>query len=82
LVALAKTQAVRIAKLEHQLAGLRRERFGAASEMLEKRDLALQDAEIEVARAADPAAPEDAGEANRKPRCKPLPKELARTETD
>ena len=29
LVALAKTQALRIAKLEHQLAGLRRQRFGA-----------------------------------------------------
>ena len=31
LVALAKAQALRIAKLEHQLAGLRRQRFGATS---------------------------------------------------
>ena len=81
LVALAKAQALRIAKLEHQLAGLRRQRFGATSERLEQLDLALEETEIEVARDADPAAPEDAGEAKRKPRRKPLPKELPRTES-
>jgi len=81
LVSLAKTQALRIAKLEHQLVGLRRQRFGATSESLEQLDLALEETEIEVAGAADPAAPEDAGEAKRKPRRKPLPKELPRTET-
>ena len=31
LVALVKAQALRIAKLEHQLAGLRRHRFGSTS---------------------------------------------------
>jgi transposase len=81
LVALAKAQALRIAKLEHQLAGLRRQRFGATSESLEQLDLALEETEIEVAHAADPAAPEDAGETRRRPRRKPLPKELPRTET-
>lgn len=81
LVSVAKAQALRIAKLEHQLAGLRRQRFGATSERLEQLDLALEETEIEAARATDPAAPEDAGEAKRKPRRKPLPKELARTET-
>jgi transposase len=81
LVVLAKAKALRIAKLEHQLAGLRRQRFGATSESLEQLDLALEETEIEVARAADPAAPEDAGEARRRPRRKPLPEQLPRTET-
>ena len=81
LVSLAKTQALRIAKLEHQLAGLRRQRFGATSERLEQLDLALEETEIELAHAADPAAPVDAVEAKRKPRRKPLPKELPRHET-
>jgi len=81
LVALAKSQALRIAKLEHQLAGLRRQRFGATSETLDQLDLALEESEIELARAADPAAPEDAAEARRRPRRKPLPKDLPRNET-
>ena len=81
LVALAKRQALRIAKLEHQLAGLRRQRFGATSETLDQLDLALEETEIELARTADPAAPEDAGEAKRRPRRKLLPKELPRHET-
>jgi len=101
LVALAKAQALRIAELEHQLAGLRRQRFGATSESLDQLDLALEETEIELAsrgllatalaaidsrvsrpsRAADPAAPEDTGEAKRRPRRKPLPKELPRHET-
>ena len=81
LVSLAKAQALRIAKLEHQLAGLRRQRFGATSESLEQLDLALEETEIELARAAVPAAPEDAVEAKRRPRRRPLPEQLPRTET-
>lgn len=77
LVALAKSQALRIAKL----AGLRRQRFGATSESPDQLDLALEETAIELARAADPAAPEDAAETKRKPKRKPLPKELPRTET-
>lgn len=81
MASLAKTQALRIAKLEHQLAGLRRQRFGATWETLEQLDLALEETEIELARAVDPAAPEDVGETKRKPNRKPLPKELPRHET-
>src|SRR3982751_6673330 len=36
LVSLVKSQALRIAKLEHQLAGLRRHRFGSTSESLDQ----------------------------------------------
>ena len=81
LVSLAKSQALRIAKLEHQLAGLRRQRFGATSETLDQLDLALEETEIEVARAADPATSDDAAEARKKPKRRPLPKQLPRTET-
>jgi len=49
LMALAKAQALRIAELEHQLAGLRRQRFGATSESLDQLDLALEETEIELA---------------------------------
>ena len=54
---------------------------GATSETLDQLDLALEETEIELARVADPAAPEDMGETKRKPRRKPLPKELPRHET-
>ena len=43
-----------IEKLKHQLAGLRRHRFGAASEALNQLELSLEDEE--VARAAEPVA--------------------------
>ena len=56
LVALVKTQALRIAKLEHQLAGLRRHRFGSTAEGLDQLQLRLEDDEIATAR-ADRAAP-------------------------
>ena len=41
LVSLVKSQALRIAKLEHQLAGLRRDRFGSTSESLDQLQLRL-----------------------------------------
>ena len=56
LVSLVKSQALRIAKLEHQLAGLRRHRFGSISASLAQLQLRLQDEEIAMAR-ADKAAP-------------------------
>jgi hypothetical protein len=37
---LSETQALPIAKLEHQLAGLRRHRFGSTSESLDQLQLA------------------------------------------
>ena len=46
LVSLVKSQALRIAKLEHQLAGLRRHRFGSTSETLDQLQLELEEEEI------------------------------------
>ncbi len=82
LVALVKSQALRIAKLEHQLAGLRRHRFGSTSESLDQLQLKLEDGEIAAAQAntavplADPTATPKG-----KPRRKPLPAHLPRRET-
>jgi len=74
----------RIEKLKHQLAGLRRHRFGQRSEALDQLELALE--EEEIARAAAPqsddedAASEPVGEPKRKPRRKPLPDHLPRND--
>ena len=46
-----KERDYRIEKLEHQLAGLRRHRFGARSEALDQLELALE--EVEIARAVE-----------------------------
>src|SRR3954467_5115477 len=82
LVALVKSQALRIAKLEHQLAGLRRHRFGSTSESLDQLQLRLEDDEIVAAEAGKGLAP--AGPAavpKGKPRRQPLPAGLPRQET-
>lgn len=74
----------RIEKLNHELAGLRRHRFGTRSETLDQLELKLEEAEI--ARAAQtPPADNDAeaggsSPAKRKPRRKPLPEHLHREE--
>src|SRR5688572_16514039 len=82
LVALVKSQALRIAKLEHQLAGLRRHRFGSSSESLDQLQLRLEDEEIAAAQ-ADKALPPADPTATPKgvPRRKPLPADLPRQET-
>ncbi|MEZ5668910.1 MAG: IS66 family transposase [Alphaproteobacteria bacterium] len=70
-----------IEKLRHQLAGLRRYRFGARSESLDQLELTLEEAEI--AQAVDAPAerqPVAAGE-KRKPKRLPLPDHLPRHET-
>jgi len=71
-----------IEKLKHQLAGLRRDRFGSKSESLDQLDLALE--EKEIAQAAETPATGDDSEAEdtpkRKPRRKPLPEHLQRNE--
>ena len=67
-----------IEKLKHQLAGLRRQRFGVGSETLDQLDLGLEDEE--VARAAE-ALPEPTPGAKRQPKRRPLPEHLAREET-
>jgi len=75
----------RIEKLKHQLADLRRHRFGQRSETLDQLELTLE--EEEIARAAAPqtddedAAFEPVGEPKRKPRRKPLPDHLPRNDT-
>jgi transposase len=74
----------RIEKLKHQLAGLRRHRFGQRSEALDQLELTLE--EEEIARAAAPqsddedGASEPVGEPKRKPRRKPLPDHLPRND--
>ena len=77
-----KHRDLKIAKLEHQLAGLRRDRFGASSEALDQLQLSLEDEEIAAAREEpDPARAADAGKATKdKPKRKPLPDRLPRNE--
>jgi transposase len=73
-----------IEKLKHQLAGMRRHRFGSSSEALDQLELTLEDEEI--AQAAETPV-EDVAEApipngaKRKPKRKPLPSHLPRNET-
>ncbi len=79
LVALVKTQALKIAKLEHELAGHRRQRFGAKSETLDQLELRLEAEEIAAARIAPPAL-EDQAPPKAKAKRKPLPETLPREE--
>ena len=69
---------VLIEKLKHQLAGLRRQRFGATSEALDQLELGLEDEEI--ARAAE-APPEPTPATKKQPKRRPLPDHLPREET-
>jgi len=79
-----KSQALLIEKLKHQLAGLRRHRFGASSEALDQLQLTLEDEE--VAQAAEAAASlvdrDTASDQKPKgqPKRKPLPDHLPRHE--
>lgn len=67
---------VLIAKLQHQLSGLRRQQFGSRSESLEQLELTLE--EEEIARAAEaPATPKAE---TRQPKRRPLPESLPRNE--
>lgn len=72
-----------IEKLRHELAGLRRHRFGSKSEALDQLELTLE--EEEIARAVDRPSAEDTEDAaedtpKRKPRRKPLPDHLHRND--
>src|SRR3712207_473537 len=81
LVSLVKAQALRIAKLEHQLAGLRRHRFGSTSERLDQLQLRLEDEEIAATEADEAVPPADPAAVPRgKPKRKPLPADLLRHE--
>ena len=81
LVELAKSQALQIEKLKHQLAGHQRHRFGSKSESSDQLNLELKLEEEESA-AARIAPPEDAPdpEPKQKPKRKPLPPTLPRNE--
>jgi transposase len=75
-----RTRDLLIEKLKHQLAGLRRHRFGAKSESLDQLELLLEGEEI--AAAADEAKIERASrpEPKGQPKRKPLPDHLPRDE--
>lgn len=73
----------RIEKLKHELAGLRRHRFGSRSEALDQLELTLEEEEIARAAATPPCDDDKANQTNgekRKPRRKPLPGHLHRNE--
>ena len=75
LVDLVKSQALRIARLEHQLAGHRRHRFGSTSETMDQLQLRLEEQET---RAPEPQMESDVAAPKAKPRRKPLPPTLPR----
>ncbi|MCB9947564.1 MAG: IS66 family transposase [Rhodospirillaceae bacterium] len=83
LVSLVKSQALRIAKLEHELAGHRRHRFGVRSENLDQLALGLEEQEIAAAKADRTASADEtegAAEPKHKPKRRPLPDTLPRNE--
>ena len=64
----------RIEKLKHQLAGLRRHRFGSRSEAIDQLELTLEEEEIARAAVMPPVEDDKANQTNdekRKPRRKP-----------
>jgi len=75
---------VLIEKLKHQLAGMRRHRFGAGSEALDQLELVLEGEEIAAAAQQaqdDPTEPSQAkNQPQIKPKRKPLPDHLPRDE--
>jgi len=60
---------VLIAKLQHQLSGLRRHQLGARSETIDQLELSLE--EQEIARAAEAPAPAVSGMKAEKPKRRP-----------
>ena len=80
LVATVKSRALWIAKLEHQLAGHRRHRFGSKSETMDQLELGLEEEEIAAAKIAPPAPPDTVAGPKNKPKRKPLPDSLPRNE--
>ena len=73
-----KSQAMFIEKLQHQLHGANRHRFGNTSEALDQLQLSLENEEIAVA-AEESGTPEpEASGPKNKPRRKPLPEHLER----
>jgi len=73
---------LKIADLQHQLAGHKRHRFGVKYETLEQLQLSLEGEEIAAAAAAEETYTPDeaASKPKKKPKRKPLPEHLERTE--
>ncbi len=79
LLDLVKAQALKIAKLEHRLAGHNRHRFGSKSESLDQLQLRLEEEETAAAPVVGEDAPDiDAEGQKAKPKGRPLPPELPR----
>ena len=74
-----RSRDVLIEKLKHQLAGMRRDRFGASSEALDQLELVLEGEEIAHAAETTPEPPAPT-EPKVRPKRKPLPKHLPRTD--
>ena len=72
-----KSQALFIEKLQHQLHGANRHRFGSKSETLDQLQLLLENEEIAAADEIDTPGPQ-ASEQKNKPKRKPLPEHLER----
>ena len=78
-----KCRDLKIAKLEHQLAGMHRHRFGSSSEALDQLKLALEEEEIAAAvKDCDRGQETDTAQAaaKDKPKRKPLPEHLPRNQ--
>ena len=82
LMSEVKSQACLIEKLQHQLNGQLRHRFGAKSENIEQLHLFVEN--LEISKAAEVPSPTEAAEPEpeSKPRRKPLPDHLERIETE
>ena len=75
-----KSQALLIERLQHQLHGANRHRFGAKSESLDQLQLSLENQEIAAAAEETDTPDPEAGEPKKKPKRKPLPEHLERNE--
>ena len=75
-----KSQALFIEKLQHQLHGANRHRFGSKSETLDQLQLFVENEEIATAADETDTPEPEASEPKRKPKRKPLPEHLERKE--
>ena len=75
-----KSQALFIEKLQHQLHGANRHRFGSTSETLDQLQLSLENEEIAVAAEVTDTPEPEVSEPKNKPKRKPLPEHLERKE--
>ena len=74
------SQALFIEKLQHQLHGANRHRFGSTSESLDQLQLFVENEEIAVATETTDASEPEVSEPKNKPKRKPLPEHLERNE--